>query len=380
MSQESTKIVIFSTAFRPFIGGSELAIESIAKNLPEINFEIVTARFSRKLKSTELIKNLNISRVGLGFKFDKYLLPILGYFKARKIIKDSNNFIIHAYQASYGAGAAYIYKLLDPSSKFVLTLQEGKELENQSALIKIFRKMLIKKADAITAISNYLKDYAQKINPHARMFLIPNGVDADVFKRKDSGLSTIKDKLNIKGDDRVIITVSRLVSKNGVADLINAFGEIIKENYETRLKLLIIGSGELENELKELVNDLGLINRVVFLGNIENDQLPDYLSLGDIFVRPSISEGLGTAFLEAMAVGLPVIATPVGGIPDFIEDHETGLFTKPNNPHDLAQKIKEILSNVNLKKKLIDNGRKLIVEKYNWQTVAQKFNDIYLTI
>jgi len=84
-------------------------------------------------------------------------------------------------------------------------------------------------------------------------------------------------------------------------------------------KLIIIGSGELEDSLKSLADRLDLGQNVIFLGDINHDDLPRYLSVGDVFVRHSLSEGLGNAFLEAMACGIPVIGTPVGGIVDFIE-------------------------------------------------------------
>jgi len=87
------------------------------------------------------------------------------------------------------------------------------------------------------------------------------------------------------------------------------------------------------------------------------------LALADVFVRPSLSEGLGNVFLEAMAAGLPIIGTPVGGILDFLKDGETGLFCRIKNPKSIAEKIKEILSDDRLREKLIQNGQKLAEEK-----------------
>ena len=111
--------------------------------------------------------------------------------------------------------------------------------------------------------------------------------------------------------------------------------------------------------------------------------MPQYLSAADVFARPSLSEGLGSAFLEAMAAGLPVIGTAVGGIPDFLKDpsthsgQATGLFCNVNDPWDLAEKIKTLLTDRELRTKLIDNGRKLVAEKYDWDIIAEKFEEIY---
>ena len=118
----------------------------------------------------------------------------------------------------------------------------------------------------------------------------------------------------------------------------------------------------------------------MFLGQIEHNDLPQYLAMADVFCRPSLSEGLGNVFLEAMAAGVPIIGTPVGGIPDFLKDRETGLFCQVNNPQDLADKIKEILDNEELRRSLIKNGLSLVQEKYNWDNIVLKMEKIFLSL
>ena len=104
------------------------------------------------------------------------------------------------------------------------------------------------------------------------------------------------------------------------------------------------------------------------------------MALADVFVRPSLSEGLGNVFLEAMAAGLPIIGTPVGGILDFLKDGETGLFCRIKNPKSIAEKIKEILSDDRLREKLIQNGQKLAEEKYSWDIIARQMEKIFKKI
>ncbi|MBU2472775.1 glycosyltransferase family 4 protein, partial [Patescibacteria group bacterium] len=142
-------------------------------------------------------------------------------------------------------------------------------------------------------------------------------------------------------------------------------------------KMIIIGDGPDRSELEKLVSKLNLEDKVIFKGNANYHDLVKYYSLSDIFVRPSLSEGLGNVFLEAMATGLPVIGTKVGGIPDFLEDRKTGLFCEVNNPKSIANKIKEVLENDQLRKTLIDNGLNLVREKYTWDSVAQKMENIF---
>jgi glycosyltransferase involved in cell wall biosynthesis len=133
----------------------------------------------------------------------------------------------------------------------------------------------------------------------------------------------------------------------------------------------------LERKLKLQAKDLKLADRVLFLGNMLNSDVPKYLAISDVFVRPSLSEGLGNVFLEAMAAGLPVIGTKVGGILDFLKDSEMGLFCEVKNPQSIAEKIELILNDNNLRQKLIDNGRRLVEEKYNWPKIAQQMKIIF---
>ncbi|MBU1102183.1 glycosyltransferase family 4 protein, partial [Patescibacteria group bacterium] len=107
------------------------------------------------------------------------------------------------------------------------------------------------------------------------------------------------------------------------------------------------------------------------------EDVPKYLAISDVFVRPSLSEGLGNSFLEAMAAGVPIIGTKVGGIPDFLRDGETGLFCEARNPQSIAEKITLLLSDEILRQRLIANARKLVEEKYNWDNIAQKMGNIF---
>ena len=117
--------------------------------------------------------------------------------------------------------------------------------------------------------------------------------------------------------------------------------------------------------------------RAFLLGSIPPDDAPKYLAASDIFIRPSLSEGLGSAFLEAMAAGVPIIGTRVGGIPDFLVDGETGLFCEAQNPQSIAEKIKLLLADETLRQKLITNGKKLVAEKYNWNIIVKQMEEIF---
>ena len=202
--------------------------------------------------------------------------------------------------------------------------------------------------------------------------MIPNGVDLALFAQQASSqsIASIREKIGITTNERVIITASRLVEKNGIDLLIRTLRDLKNG------QLVVAGVGKLRTKLQALAADIGVAHRVHFIGHVSHRDLPAYLQLADVFVRPSRSEGLGSAFLEAMAAGLPVIATPVGGIPDFLKDRETGIFCAVNNPKDLASKIELVLHDEPLRQRLIENGRRLVRSGYEWDKVAREMNAV----
>lgn len=383
MSQESSKkILLFTTAYKPFVGGSELAIQEIIKRLAGWSFDIVTPKLRRDLLTLETFENCHIHRIGFGFeKIDKLLFTFSGFNYARKLIGQNDYRLVHVFQASHAAGAAWRLKLTNKKLPLVVTLQEGKDLDKQNFWIKLARKIILSKADQITAISKYLKEYAKKIKNNTHVAIIPNGVDVGNFSREFSygELSELKDQLGIKPGEKVVVSVSRLVPKNGIYDLIKGFAMLPREISSHMLKLLLIGTGPEKNNLDELAVELGIRSKVIFVGDIGHDELSKFLKISDVFVRPSLSEGLGSAFLEAMAAGVPIIGTNVGGIPDFLKDGKTGLFCLPGDPESIAEKIQLLLNDHDLRQRVIANALELVKEKYDWEKIAAEYEQVYLS-
>jgi len=337
MGIKSRRILILTTAYLPQVGGSELAIKNITDRLLEFDFDLITSRFSSDVPLCEKIGNVNVYRVGnflsrFSFLLPKNFLPIAVFFKARRLIAQHGPYdLVHAYQASQAAGGGWLLKWMYPQIPFLVTVQEGKILTSQSVLTRFFRYFIFKKADHATVISNYLAKYVASQNKNLPVTIIPNGVDLNKF--------TVS-SLQFPDKEKRIITISRLVEKNGVEDLINAMSIVTKKIPDANL--VIIGDGPLDKGLRFKAKDLKLENNIKFLGEIPNDLLPKYLDESTVFVRPSLSEGLGISFLEAMAAGVPIIGTPVGGIVDFLEDGETGLFCKVKDAQDIGEKYYQI--------------------------------------
>ena len=374
------RVLIFSLAYIPFVSGAELAVKEITDRINDLEFDLITLRFDKKWPKFERIGNVNVYRINGG----KTLFTFIAFYKARKLNKKRKYNLVWSIMANRAGFAALFFKLWNPKVKYLLTLQEGDALdypEKRMGSAKIFLgglfKKVFRKADHIQAISNYLADWARKMGAKGTIEVVPNGVDLNKIKitrpqRKSAAMAGATTQ-----NTKVIITTSRLVYKNGIDVLIRAVAELKNMVSEVNFKVQIIGSGSDEKKLKDLAKELKVEDVVQFFGHIEQEKVYEYLAEADIFVRPSRSEGLGSSFLEAMGAGLPIIGTPVGGIVDFLKDKETGLFCEADNAQDLAEKIKLLMTDEELAKRIVENGRKLVLEKYNWDNVAQRMENIF---
>ena len=372
--ERKKRVLIFSLAYAPFVSGAELAVKEITDRIKDIDFDLITLRFNRKWPKSEKIGNVNVYRIGGG----KLFFPFFAFWKARQLHKKNGYDSVWSIMANRAGFAALFFKFWHPKVKYLLTLQEGDTLdypEKRMGLAKIFIGGLFKKvftkADYIQAISNYLADWARNMGAKALVEVVPNGVDLNNLKSKISNLK------NADKNSKVIITTSRLVRKNGIDTLIKAMAELRVQHRMSNIKLQILGDGPDEKKLKDLAKELKVDDIVQFLGHIEPEYVYEYLTVADIFVRPSRSEGLGSSFLEAMGAGLPIIGTKMGGIPDFLKDGETGLFCKVDDPKDLAEKIKKLMMDEDLARRIAENGRRLVLEKYDWNDIAQRMEEIF---
>lgn len=365
---EKPKIIIFTTAHFPFIGGAEIAIQEITKRLKDrFDFYIITSRFRRDLLKKEIRPEGTIIRMGFGTRLDKWLLPFAPlYYRGRTSI-------VVGVDISQGSLAAAVYKFFHPRTKFIFNIQYGYGEERLKkgrwGMLAIAFRFILGQADYVTAISNHLSDLARKYGYKGPIEIIPNGVDLEKFKVKN-----LKSKVKNE-DSKIIITTSRLVPKNGVDVLIKAIAETKKEIPD--VQCWIIGDGPEKESYKLQVTSLKSEENIKFFGEISHDQIPSYLHQADIFVRSSRSEGMGNSFVEALAAGLPIIGTSVGGIKDIIKDRETGLFVKIDDPIDLAEKIILLLMNKELAINILENGRKMVEEKFSWEEISKCYERIF---
>ena len=382
------KSLIFCLSYYPhLVGGAEVAVKEITDRLgSDFEFDMVTLYAGKS--RFERIGNVNVYRVGPRINIVGNSVPRISYlikfwyvgaafFKSLLLHRKRNYDFIWSVMASFNGFSALFFKIVHPKIPFILNLQEGDTAEHIKKMTSIMYPLYVrifKRADYIQAISTYLERYGKEMGAKCPSVVIPNGVDFNFFSTvpPQSQVKALHHELGISPFDTVLITTSRLVQKNGVGDIIDAMTHLPDST-----KLLILGTGPLEEMLKEKTNLLKLDSRVKFVGFVPHRELPLYLHASHIFVRPSLSEGMGVSFVEAMAADLPVIATPVGGILDFLYDRKTGLFCEVENGKSVADAVEILMKDRELRETIVKNARDMMKEKYDWNLIARQMGEVF---
>lgn len=374
------RVLVFSTDDHLYpAGGAEQAFGNITERLPHIEFDLICAKLRRGVSSYEKVKNVNIHRMGFGIpKVDGVILALFGHHFARKLMRKNRYDLVWSIMASYGAFSAVRVKK-QTGLPLLLTLQEGDSFDYIYERVKYVRKSfneIFRVADGIQAISKYLLSWGREMGYRgSHGVVIPNGVDLTLFGQtySDALISEMRASFGFPRDAFILVTSSRLEKKNGVGDIVEALKLL-----PPHVCFVICGSGSLDNRIREQVASLGLADRVRFMGFVDPSKLPLILRAGDAFIRPSLSEGLGNAFLEAMSVRLPVLGTDAGGIPDFLTDGETGFMVGIENPSSIREAVTRLMElSPEEKAKLLDRAEHLVKEKYDWNLIAESMEALF---
>jgi glycosyltransferase involved in cell wall biosynthesis len=242
--------------------------------------------------------------------------------------------------------------------------------------MRFLKRLVLRHADAVLASSRFLANatcqYAKF--PEERVPVYYWGVDLQQFPPAQIS------KKNGKNDQIVIGFVKHLVPKYGVEYLLRAI-PVVRKKYPM-IKILLLGEGTLRQALEKLAADLDIADVVHFLGPISHAQVPKYLEQMDIFVMPSVyeSETFGVAAVEAQAMGIPVIATKVGGVPEAVADGVTGILVPPRNSDALAEAIIRLIEDNDLRESMSHEGPRFVARHFDWGKNAGRVEELYDTL
>jgi len=303
-------------------------------------------------------QKIDIKTFSLKVKNDLDLLPV---FRLKKLIREEQYDIVHLHTKRAHALCFWLGQI-HPGLKYVVTRRMDYRMKKNWYNDRLYNKQV----DGVVAISKKIAALLAEggVN-REKIRVIHSGIDPQPFK--------IEHEEEPNSTRLVIGTVAVLEQRKGHRFLLEA-ARLLKEQ-GIRLRYLFAGEGAERNYLEQLVLKWGLQEEVAFMSFVFD--IPAFLSSIDIFVLPSLYEGLGVSVIEAMAAGKPVVASRVGGIPELVEDHITGLLVPSGDPPALARVISNLLSQRDVQERMGIKGRERVQQHFTLELMAKRNEEFY---
>lgn len=375
----NTRVCILMNRFHPIIGGSETQAKQLSERLisKDARIFILTRRINPELKKFEYVGRIPVYRVGLrGFgKFSECwaVFAIWGC-----LLKKLRDFDILFSRSPTALSTLLAIPFAKRFKKKVVIRPAGTDdiVRLRNSKLSYLKYKCLKMADSFIAINSEIVQELTCLGvTKSKICFISNGVDTNRFIPLTSNEKVLK-KRKLSLPDKTIISFSgRLVWHKGLDVLLCAWKDVIRE-FPQGAYLIFLGSGSLqrdscEQELKKFVKDNNLSSSVTFRGNVSN--IEEYLQATDIYVFPSIKEGSPNALLEAMASGLPAVATKIGGVLDIVRDNFNGILVDVNQPRQIAEAIIFLMRNTEYAMRLGIDARTFVEKNYSLDIITEKY-------
>ena len=378
------RLLIVTHTFLPHVGGIERVVYEQSKLLMRHGFEVTVLTSRMNTADNYVVDDIKVhcynslnQAFGLGIP---YPIPQINSFKPfLKCVNEADLVNVHGHPYLSSLFAA---KLAKHIGKPLVVTQHNTFIEYESSFWDHVEwlndatvgKQVLKSADKIVTVSNATKLYVLSLGAKPeKTSVLHNGVDIDRFKPSTEARATIRRKLNISRDAIVILTVRRLVFKNGLDTLLESAQIAAKQN--PKIVFLAVGKGPDLEPVQTRVRQLEITNNFKLAGFVPDAELPAFYNAADIFVLPSKSgEGLPLVALEAISTGLSVIATDVGGIREImLKDY--GRLVPPDNPQEMAKAILDLAqTKLQAQKESLHN---ISERKFGWEGNVKSLIEIY---
>ena len=239
-------------------------------------------------------------------------------------------------------------------------------LDTYHGLTKPITRAIWNNSSHIVANSSSLKETCKEFSPHHNIEVITNGVDTELFYPGNK---------NNNSNEIQLLFVSRLMLQKGIDTLIKSCG-VLKDRGINNFRLTIVGEGHLKSLMFSLIDKFNLREKINFLGWKDLEILPDIFRKAAIFILPSVMEGMSSVTLQAMASGLPIVASKVLGFEEILEENVNGLTAEYNNPEDFANKIEKLIKSPELREKMAKKSLEKS-KRFSWESIARQYLEIY---
>ena len=318
-------------------------------------------------KLAEFCKKGNLSHSEIQVQGE---LDFLAAYKISKVLRNNEAHILHTHTA-HGLSIGLLTKLFYPDIQLLYTKRVAFQMRKNIFSTFKYRNSYLNK---IVCISKYIKNSMrnQGIDEN-KLIVIPSGILITEVKPLDC--PTFKKSHSIPIDSFIVTTIASLEKNKGYENLIDAARYVI--NNDNNIHFIALGNGKHETELREKVDNFGLSDHFHLMGF--QDDIISFLQISDLFVLPSREEGLGSSILDAQAMGIPVIATKTGGIPELIEHEVNGILVTIDDSTRLAGKILELKQNPQLREKLACAAR-ISAQDHSIQKTTGSYINLYYSL
>ncbi|MFH0840803.1 MAG: glycosyltransferase family 4 protein [bacterium] len=356
------KPVLITLEYPPFYGGIAHYYEHLVRYYPE---QII------------VVDNQKAELIDQTRSFFKWL-PAFKTLKQE--LKQGANYVLVGHLLPLGT-VAWFLSLFNDFKYTVFLHGDDLNFALRTSRKKWLALKILNRADKIITANSYTADQTKKIIDQkqlGKVRVVNPGIDPKIIRHEEQAIKELKDKYNLHGKT-ILLGIGRLVKRKGYDMAIQALKLAIESN--ASLIYAIIGQGEEEALIRQQIQDLGLENNVIILGQVDEQTKSLWLKTCDIFIMTARNinddvEGFGIVYLEANLAGKPVIAGKSGGVADAVEDNVNGLLVNGERVEDISQAILKLSEYESLRQKLGDQGRQRALQNFNWQKQAEKIYDI----
>ena len=373
------KIGIFTNIYLPGVSGVITAIENYRKELEKQGHQVYIFAAEYKNHKDDNPRVFRFKSIDLRFK-TSYPLPIISSPRVGKIIKKLDLDIIHTQHFLICGQIAWYYaKKLNIPLVFTHHTRYDLSFDYLPIVPKEIGKPLAQllcafysdTCDGVIAPSQYVKNLLLKYKVKTPISIIPTGIGAEFFSENNSEF--LRKKYNLPANAIILLTISRLDSSKNIGFLIKSFKRISRKNLIAYL--VIVGEGPSKRILKQQSAKLGLKDKIIFAGEIAHKDIAKYYFASDMFVFNSFGETQGLVMIEAMASGLPVIATDATGVRDIVANKKNG-FLCSYNENEFVKRISQLINNPNLRE-TFSNGARETAKKYSIEKSTRQLARFY---
>jgi glycosyltransferase involved in cell wall biosynthesis len=362
----SLRVLLVTSEFPPDVGGIASHVDELARGLTSQIDKVAVVHaqgLGSKLPTTDF-RNLAVYRPRL-IRGEPFYQLLVRRFLARTLAHDPFDLVhVHGVRplgATRGLSVPTVFT--NHSSGFLGRLHASPARQRRTA-------WLLAHVSQVIGPSEELVEATRILGFQGPATMIANGVDPDRFQ---PGPSAVRASLGIGAGEVVILLARRLVEKNGVIWFARALGAL----RDRAFRVVIAGDGSEREAMQAILAENGMLDRIVFLGSVANKDMPDIYRAADLSVLPSLAEATSIAGLEAMASGLPLVGTRVGGIPAIIDDEATGLLVPPRDPEAMARALDRLIIDSDARRRFGAAARRKVEQEFAWPIIVRKTIDIY---